>query len=191
MRRRLPEQRLFGFASWGGKRAGAGRKPAGRLAGVSHARRPKLAARHPVHVTMKLSAGLPSLRSRAPFRRITAAFSASRVRPGFRLVQFSVQSNHVHLVVEADGTRELSRGMQGLGVRVARSLNRLWRRRGKLFADRYHARILRTPREVRNALAYVLRNSERHGTRYLDGPDPFSSGDAFDGEVPEERGAQD
>ena len=56
-------------------------------------------------------------------------------------------------------------GMQGLAIRIARGLNRLWGRKGKVFADRYHDRVLRTPREVRNALAYVLNNARRHAVR--------------------------
>jgi hypothetical protein len=89
-------------------------------------------------------------------------------------------SNHLHLIVEAKNRRALSRGMQGLLVRIARALNKLWDRRGSVFADRYHDRILKTPREVRVALAYVLRNAARHGLRFV-GVDPFSSGQRFDG----------
>jgi len=50
-------------------------------------------------------------------------------------------------------------------IRVAKGLNKLWARRGKVFADHYHDRILRTPREVRNALCYVLHNAKKHGLR--------------------------
>ena len=70
--------------------------------------------------------------------------------------------------------------MQGLCVRIARALNRLWSRRGTVFGDRYHGRILKTPREVRSTLRYVLRNHANHGIQ-LRGPDPFSTGPWFDG----------
>ncbi len=142
----------FGFTNWGGKRKGAGRKPKGEKAGVSHAKRPALAARFPVHVTLKLVQGLPSLRQKSAFLVVKQAFARASERFGFRLVHHSVQSNHVHLLVEAQDERALSRGMQGLGVRIARSLNTFWQRAGRVLVDRYHARILRTPREVRNAL---------------------------------------
>jgi hypothetical protein len=100
----------------------------------------------------------------------------------FRLVHFSVQSNHLHLIVEGDARPTLARGLQGLAIRMARALNRLWRRAGSVFADRYHDRILRSPREVWNALRYVLCNARKHGawtsrTRH----DPFSSAPWFDG----------
>jgi hypothetical protein len=98
------------------------------------------------------------------------------------LVHYSVQSNHLHLVCEARDRNALSRGIQALAIRIAKCLNRLLRRAGKLFADRYHDRILRSPREVRNALAYVLNNAAKHGVEVPRGePDACSSGRWFDG----------
>jgi REP element-mobilizing transposase RayT len=134
----------------------------------------------PVQLTLKLRIGLPTLRSTAAMAALRAAIAAGRERFGFRLVHYSVQSNHLHLITEASDRRALSRGVQALAVRMARALNRVWKRRGGVFADRYHALQLRTPRAVRNALAYVLLNHRRHGSR-LPGPDPFSSGAWFDG----------
>jgi REP element-mobilizing transposase RayT len=94
----------------------------------------------------------------------------------FRLVHYSVQSNHLHLVCEARDRSELSRALQSLAIRIAKRLNHLWHRAGQLFADRDHDHILRTPREVRNALAYVLNNAARHGMTFFHGePDTCSS----------------
>ena len=115
---------------------------------------------------------------------LLAAFRAVRERADdeFRLVHYSVQSNHVHLLCEPRGRLELTRAMQSLATRIAKRLNALWRRAGTLFADRYHDHILRTPREVRHALAYVLENARRHGVVLpFDAPDPFSSAPWFDG----------
>jgi REP element-mobilizing transposase RayT len=181
MNKHRVRQSEFGFTNWGGKRKGAGRKPKGEKAGVPHARREKLAERYPVHVTLRIAAGLPSLRARRACATLRRCLAAGAERLGFRLTQFAVQSNHVHLVCEARNETALSRGVQGLCVRIARGLNRAWRRRGKVFGDRFHARILRTPREVRNALRYVLLNSHKHGETWVDGRDPYSSGGAFDG----------
>jgi len=129
---------------------------------------------------VRLHAGLPSLRQNAARAAIERSFRAAGARVEFRLAEYSLQSNHVHLIAEASDESALSRGMQGLLVRVARALNRLWRRRGSVFSDRYHARQLRTPREVRTALVYLLHNARHHGLRIL-GIDPFSSGRWFDG----------
>ena len=79
---------------WGGKRRGAGRKPAGERAGVSHARRPKLAARYPVLVTMRLCAGLASLRADDTHELVKRSFVAAE-SADFRVIEYSVQSNHI------------------------------------------------------------------------------------------------
>jgi len=134
----------------------------------------------PVHVTLRLSAGLPSLRRSLVRDRVLRALGEGRERFGFRLTQYTLQSNHLHLIVEADDRVALSRGMKGIAVRVARTVNRLWKRSGSVFSDRFHARALRTPREVRSALLYVLHNARHHGLRLL-GVDPYSSGPWFDG----------
>jgi len=155
-------QLAFEFRSWGGRRAGAGRPARGRVAGVSHLSRPALSRRHPVHVTLRVIAGLPSLRVWRLFVQVQAALGQGQQRFGFRLVHFSVQSNHLHLIAEAADGRSLSRGLQGLSVRLARAINRQLERKGRVFADRYHARALQTPRAVHFALRYVLLNARKH-----------------------------
>jgi len=134
-----------------------------------------------VRVTVRLREGLPSLRRKEAYLVLKRAFGAASGRFGFRLMHYSVQTDHIHMVAESTDERALSRGMLGLSVRVARALNALWRRRGQVFADRFHARLLRTPREVRNALVYVLQNARKHGAWHAERPDPFSSGPWFDG----------
>src|SRR5687768_1415847 len=180
---RKPRQAQFGFPNgWGGRRKGAGPKPRGERAGVSHRTRAPLAARFPVEVTMRVRAGLPSLRGAREYAALRAAITAGCERGDFRLVHFSVQSNHLHLIVEGACRSALSRGMQGLTIRMARALNRLWRRFGSVFADRYPDRILRSPREVWNALRYVRCNARKHGSWSLRArPDPRSSAAWFDG----------
>ncbi len=175
-----PKIRQLCFSNHGGARRGAGRKPKGATALVSHAARPALAARFPVLVTMKLERGHPCLRRARERQALLDAFRAGRERHGMRLVHYSIQSNHVHALVEARDALALSRGMLGLAIRIARALNRVWTRTGRVWADRFHSRILRTPREVRNALVYVLHNARKHGV-HVAGIDPHSSGAAFDG----------
>ena len=176
---RSPRQCALPFRAWGGRRSGAGRKPSGPKAGVPHRRRALHDGRHPTHVTLRAVRGLPSLRAPDLFGVLHRALAhASRER--FRVVHFSVQSNHVHLLVEAEGTGPLGRGMQGLGIRLAKAINRRLGRKGRIWADRYHGRPLRTPREVRHGLVYVLLNGRKHGVSGRGG-DPCSSGAWFDG----------
>ena len=179
-RPRSIRQNELTFRTWGGARRGAGRKRSTARPRVPHTARPRHEARAPLHVTLRLREGLPSLRRNVVRARILGAIGEGRERFGFRLNQFSLQSNHVHLIVEADDARALSRGMKGIAVRVARTLNRVWKRSGSIFSDRFHARALRTPREVRCALVYVLQNARHHGLRLI-GVDPYSSGPWFDG----------
>jgi len=153
------------FRSWGGQRTGAGRPPNGSKPGVSHLRRPTLSRHHPVHVTLRIVAGVPSLRAGLRFYELRTALARGQQRFGFRLVHFSVQCNHIHLIAEAHDRRALSRGMQGLSVRLARAVNRTLQRRGRVFADRYHARALKTPRAAHFALRYVLLNARKHAVR--------------------------
>jgi len=178
------------FAGRGGRRPGAGRKPKGDKAGVSHKRRVPLAARFPVHVTVRLRAGLPALRKKRTAKHLRDCFYEGCDRFGFRLIQFSVQTNHMHFIAEAKDRRALSRGMQGLLIRIAKRLNKWWMRKGSVFDDRYHDHILRTPREVRHALAYVLNNARKHGRKLVTLLDPFASGRWFDGwrDAPTQRG---
>ena len=179
-RRIGPTQLALEFPTVGGARRGAGRKPVGAVAMAPHSARPTLSRHHPVHVTTRLVGGLPRLRNPSELDTIRRAFAAGGDRFGCRLVHFSIQNDHLHLLMEAEGTESLSRGVKGLLVRIARALNRLWHRTGRVFADRFHAHALRTPREVRNALVYVLNNARKHVGKYS-GIDPASSGMAFDG----------
>ena len=158
----------------GGPRDGAGRKPKGPRALVSHAARPRFNKPTPVHVTVRVAQRVWNLRSRRCYRVVTAAFAAARGRFGLRLIEFSVLGNHLHLVIEADHNQALSRGMQGLSVRIAKAMNRLMGTRGAVLRDHYHAHILETPTQLVNAIAYVLGNAEHHYGASA-GADPFSS----------------
>jgi putative transposase len=153
---------------------------------VSHDTRTPLAARFPAHVTVKLRQRLPALRRKEAYAALRAAFAAGCDRFGFRLVHYAVLNDHLHFVVEATGRPSLSRGMQGLLIRVARALNKLWQRQGSVFADRYHDRVLKSPREVRNVLVYVFGNGRHHAAqgRMVAVPqaiDMFTSAPWFDG----------
>ncbi len=172
-------QTAFAFRSWGGARQGAGRPPTPGRGRVPHRVRPPHDRHCPVHVTLRAAAGVPSLRGASVFGAVRAALGASSAA-GFRVLQFSAQRDHVHLVVEADAPARFVRGVQGLMIRVAKAVNRACSRYGRVWGDRYHARWLASPREVRAALVYVLQNFAKHspGVR---GTDPCSSAEWFVG----------
>jgi putative transposase len=172
------------FSTWGGAREGAGRKPGRGRRNVAHRPRERHRNAHPVHVTMRIRAGLPPMREQVLFRmlrqHIGRANRSVRLRDVFRIVHFSVQDNHLHMIVEAHDGSALSRGAQGLAIRLARRLNHLLGIRGRFFSDRFHSRELTSPRAVRNAIVYVLMNAKKHGSRFT-GIDALSSALWFDG----------
>jgi REP element-mobilizing transposase RayT len=152
---------------WGGRREGAGRKRAKPAGSVTHQVRPFHDRHHPVLVTWKVLPGLPSLRWLPAARAIGTAIRRTTGRharrgTGFRIVHFSLQSDHLHLLVEAGSKTTLARGLGGLGVAIARAFNQVARRAGPLFKERYHARAVSTPRAVRTAIVYVLQNHLHH-----------------------------
>ncbi len=116
--RRRSRQIEMTFRGWGGKRRGAGRKPAGRKALGSRRRRPALVSRHPVLVTLRVREDVWNLRTKRSYKVIRRAFVAGCSRDGFRVTQFSIQKNHLHLIAEARDETHLSRGMQGLSILI-------------------------------------------------------------------------
>jgi putative transposase len=181
----------------GGARPGAGRPRRPISEGRSsepHKKRPALKAAQPVHVVMRAHPDVGSLRTFEGFEAVREAVITTFLLEGaFRIVHYSIQRTHIHLIVEADDRKALWKGMQAFGISCAKQLNaavtarRGKRRSGTVFTDRYYARILRTPREVRNCLSYVLNNWRHHRVdrdERLRRPwkiDPFSSALAFDG----------
>ena len=154
----------------GGKRPGAGRKA--RVPGrpsSKHKRRSAVDPRQPQHVTLRVLEGVGYLRKRHLYRGIRAALAVIARRDNFRVVHFSIQGNHLHLVCEADDRKALSSGMAGFQISAAKHLNdeiskrRGARRRGQVFADRYHVRAITSVRETRHVINYVLNNWRHHG----------------------------
>src|SRR5438132_3827455 len=159
---------------WGGKRAGAGRRLIdGRRPLVSHKARPQFEKPTVVHATVRVRDDVWNLRSKRCFRVMKQALHDALGRMGLRVIDFSLQGNHLHLIVEADSSSSLSRGMQGLCIRIARALNRLMERNGKVFADHFHSRLLHSPTEVMRAIQYVRGNHRKHYGHT--GDDPYAS----------------
>jgi len=106
-----------------------------------------------------------SLRTVAIVHELERSFGIGCERRGFRLVHYSFRGHHAHLIVEALDPHALGRGMKAIGARLARAVNRVTGHTGPVLADRYHARMLATPREVHRALRYVLLNARRHNAK--------------------------
>jgi REP element-mobilizing transposase RayT len=178
----MGRQREMVFRTWGGKRKGAGRKPKvpGKR-GSPHRRRPDFDGRHPVHVTLKAVHTLPNLRRRRVWSAAVYALAITARRTDMRICHISIQRDHIHLIVEADNKVALARGLQGFQISCAKQINSRLGRSGRVFADRYHMRVLTNPTMVRNAIRYVLNNARHHEERFAGLFDPCSSARQFAG----------
>jgi REP element-mobilizing transposase RayT len=175
-----PAQQALALPVRGGNRPGAGRPSSRDRRAVPHVERDDVRPYQPVHVTLRMAAPVWNLRSERSFAVIHEALTAARRRPDARVVHFSVQGNHLHLILEASGTTALSNAVRALSIRLARGLNKMMGRSGPVFEDRFHSHVLRTPAEVRNALRYVVGNFASHAARRNEPMrqgwvDPFSS----------------
>ena len=178
------QQELFRH---GGRRKGAGRKPVGARPSSGHKTRPEIDDTRVLHVVVRVAAEVRNVRRPAMYKAIRNATIAVAKRGWIRIVHLSIQHNHLHLLVEANDAQALSCGMQVLAILVARGINRALGRRGKIFAFRYHATPIASPRQARNALPYVLCNWRRHREDRAPGRartallDPYASGLTLDG----------
>jgi REP element-mobilizing transposase RayT len=151
---------------------------------VPHRARPAHKRNQPVHATLRVTHELSPLRTKLKLKAVRTSLRDTHAgRTNFRIVHFSLQNTHLHLIVEAEDKRALSCGLRALEIRIARRLNALADRRGRVFSDRYHARALATPRETRAAIAYVLLNGRHHAAAGSHNVwlDPCSSAATFDG----------
>jgi len=176
----------------GGKRKGAGRPKKGARASEPHKRREAFKKSEPAHVTIRVARDVASLRGFEMYQAIREALVTTYARQDIRIVHISIQGTHIHMLVESNSRLALGRGMQRFEISAAKLLNKAMtkctgkKRRGTVFPDRYHAVIIRSPRQARNSLAYCLNNWRRHGENEVPSLagwriDLFSSAPSFDG----------
>lgn len=171
------------FHRRGGRRPGAGRKRSGPRKRVAHTRRPELSRHTPTHITLRVLDDVGRIRRRDAFKIVRGVMVEHLGREDARIIDLSIQGNHIHIVCEANDRRALSSEMHDFKIAVARRINRIRHRKGPVFADRYHEEILRTPTQTRHCLAYVLNNWRRHGEDKLSNRvcDPCATGMWFTG----------
>jgi len=181
------------FKTWGGKRKGAGRPPKSFRSSERHTTRERFDRLTPVHVTLRLVSAFGTLRQRDTYFALRKATRAVLGRSDFRIVHISPENDHIHMLVEADNDTALAKGVQAFEISASQRLNRAiskrrgTKRRGTVFADRYHSRLIKSPTQAHHALNYVLNNWRRHDqdedwgeTRFWD-VDYMSSAVSFPG----------
>lgn len=151
--------------SWGGRRAGAGAKPKKKIRGGVHSGRPPFTAKQPLYVALVADEGLPSMRARKSLIAAHVSLARQSGRFGFRIVHYHIEKNHLHMVVEAKDRESLGRGMKGLGIRLAKALNRAWGRKGAVFSERYLSQVLSSASEVDAVLDGLAERKRRDGVQ--------------------------
>ena len=151
MRKKQTEMNLH-KGTWGGRRPGSGRKQI-HSKGVAHRIREEVTRKTPMHINFRFNT---SVRNKEKLRHLKRAIMNARSH-GLRIIHFSLQSNHVHFIIEATSNEILTRGMRSLTITFAKAL-----KKGKVQVERYHLHVLRTLRETRNAVLYVLFNQQKH-----------------------------
>jgi REP element-mobilizing transposase RayT len=165
----------------GGWRRRAGRKASPERKGlVKHVARPELSSEDPVHVVVRVVRDVPYLRTQRIWAALQRIFARASEK-GLRLLHFSVQANHLHMIVEATHEGTLGRGMKRLLSRIAMTINAIARRSGRVFRDRYFRQDILSCTHYRNLLVYVLFNARKHDTTrdWRNGIDTYSSTDWF------------
>lgn len=151
--------------TWGGRRPGSGRKRI-HSKGVSHRSREEVKLRTPLHINFKFRA---FIKNKACLRLLNRAIINARSH-GLRVNHYSLQSNHIHLIVESENNEVLTRGMRSLTVTFAKGL-----KKGRVQIERYHLHVLKTLKETRNAVRYVLFNQQKHEKGTYSVIDEYSS----------------
>lgn len=185
-------QQAFVFKTWGGKRKGAGRPSKGFRSSERHQARVRFIRTSAAHVTLRVVASIPTLRRPDAYHAIRRAMYTVVGRDEFRIVHIGLERDHLHLIVEADSHVALAKGMHAFQTSAAQRLHRAISAAtgqpcaGKVFADRYHVRLITTPTQARHSISYVLNNWRKH--RYDQGMetmfwdvDYYSSGPTFPG----------
>jgi putative transposase len=158
---------------WGGKRRGAGRK---NLSGtIGHAKREQINFKKPMHITLK--SDRVHLRNKSTLKAFKNAVTEAK-RFCLHVIHYSVQNDHIHMIVEAKDNQSLARGMMSLCGRLGKNIRSLVGGSGPVFKGRFHVHVLNSPTEMKRALDYVLTNISKH-MKVFDYVDEFSSGMAF------------
>ncbi len=143
-------------------RKGAGR-PAINDAGIRHTPRPLITRRASLHLTVKVKRNKADIKNKAVLAILKRAILNARLK-GLRVIHYTLEYDHVHLLIEADNNKILGKGMQAFGVTLAKAINRLWKLKGEVYKHRYHFSRIESPRELKNVMNYIFNNGVKHRT---------------------------
>lgn len=141
-------------------------KSAGRKAfhdpGIRHTARPVLTKPSSLHLTIKVQKIKADIKNKMILTMLKKAILNAR-RMGLKVIHYSLEYDHVHLLIEADNNVILGKGMQSLGVTLSKAINRTKRIKGRVYKHRYHFRKINSARELKNVMFYIFNNGVKHG----------------------------
>lgn len=139
---------------------GAGR-PAIHDRGIRHIARDKVTKHTSLHLTIKIERLKAGLRNKDVLKQLHDSIKKAR-KIGLRVIHYTLEFDHVHLLVEVDSNQQLAKGMQSFGISFSKGINKIKAQVGKVFKTRYHFRKLKSPNEIKNVIFYILGNSLKH-----------------------------
>lgn len=143
-------------------RKGGGRRPK-HDKGIRHIKRPEIKRLTSLHLTVKILKDKAGIKNKQTLALLKHAILKAR-KKGLRIIHFTLEYDHVHLLVEANDNEVLGRGMMVFGVTMAKGINRLKSIKGTVYKHRYHFRKINSPRELKNVLHYIFNNGIKHKT---------------------------
>lgn len=142
-------------------------RKAGRKAihdpGIRHTHRPVFKKPASLHLTIKIAKEKSNLKNKEVLSILKRAILNSR-KMGLRVIHFTLEYDHIHLLIEAENNHLLGKGMQSFGVTLSKAINKLKKTSGQVYRHRYHFRKITSARQLKNVMNYIFRNGLKHGT---------------------------
>ena len=139
---------------------GAGR-PAINDIGIRHIKRPKISRLTTLHLTIKVRSNKADIKSKKILKALHHAIKRARLKK-LRVIHYTLEFNHLHLLIECESHKTLHQGMQAFGISLSKAINRIKKLKGTVYKHRYHLKKLATRRELKNALHYIFNNGKKH-----------------------------
>ncbi|MDD4973652.1 MAG: transposase [Bacteriovorax sp.] len=130
---------------------------------MRHTSRPHLSKACSLHLTVKIKKIKAELKNKSVLSILKRAILNAR-KQGLKVIHYSLEYDHVHLLIEADNNHILSKGMQSFGVTISKAINRMRKLKGGVYKHRYHFRKISSPRQLKNVLNYIFNNGIKHKT---------------------------
>jgi REP element-mobilizing transposase RayT len=140
-------------------------KRAGRTAihdkGIRHISREDIKKPTSLHLTIKVRENKADIKNKQILKALHHSIKRARMKR-LKIVHYTLEYNHIHLLVEAEIKQLVHQGMQAFGISLAKKINTIKRLKGTVYKHRYHLRKINSPRDLKNVLHYIFNNGIHH-----------------------------